>query len=216
MKGDKNMELQSSLPAVVVRGIVPIPQNDFRIEVGRKVSLKAVEEAEKNFSSYVLILVQKNPLIENPTTSDLETYGVLAKVAMKIKLPNDNYKIKFNILSRIKVNEYFLTDPYFVADYEEVQTKPGDLEEENTLIKMIVSETTSNPNQLLNNAQQISEQIQSGLSADRISDILAYNLKINDTEKYKYLQELQLNNRLKLILEDMNKLKMIADLEQRI
>lgn len=216
MKGDKNMELQSSLPAVVVRGIVPIPQNDFRIEVGRKVSLKAVEEAEKIFSSYVLILVQKNPLIENPTTSDLETYGVLAKVAMKIKLPNDNYKIKFNILSRIKVNEYFLTDPYFVADYEEVQTKPGDLEEENTLIKMIVSETTSNPNQLLNNAQQISEQIQSGLSADRISDILAYNLKINDTEKYKYLQELQLNNRLKLILEDMNKLKMIADLEQRI
>ncbi|CDR30748.1 Lon protease 1 [Acholeplasma oculi] len=210
------MELQSSLPAVVVRGIVPIPQNDFRIEVGRKVSLKAVEEAEKIFSSYVLILVQKNPLIENPTTSDLETYGVLAKVAMKIKLPNDNYKIKFNILSRIKVNEYFLTDPYFVADYEEVQTKPGDLEEENTLIKMIVSETTSNPNQLLNNAQQISEQIQSGLSADRISDILAYNLKINDTEKYKYLQELQLNNRLKLILEDMNKLKMIADLEQRI
>lgn len=210
------MELQSSLPAVVVRGIVPIPQNDFRIEVGRKVSLKAVEEAEKNFSSYVLILVQKNPLIENPTTSDLETHGVLAKVAMKIKLPNDNYKIKFNILSRIKVNEYFLTDPYFVADYEEVQTKPGDLEEENTLIKMIVSETTSNPNQLLNNAQQISEQIQSGLSADRISDILAYNLKINDTEKYKYLQELQLNNRLKLILEDMNKLKMIADLEQRI
>lgn len=210
------MELQSSLPAVVVRGIVPIPQNDFRIEVGRKVSLKAVEEAEKSFSSYVLILVQKNPLIENPTTSDLETYGVLAKVAMKIKLPNDNYKIKFNILSRIKVNEYFLTDPYFVADYEEVQTKPGDSEEENTLIKMIVSETTSNPNQLLNNAQQISEQIQSGLSADKISDILAYNLKINDTEKYKYLQELQLNNRLKLILEDMNKLKMIADLEQRI
>ena len=119
------MELQTSLPAIVVRGIVPIPNNDFRIEVGRKVSLKAIEESEKSFSSYVLILVQKNTLIENPTVADIETHGVLAKIAMKIKLPNNNYKIKFNLMSRIKVNEYFLTDPYFVADYEELESKVG-------------------------------------------------------------------------------------------
>ena len=135
MKGCETMsELQSSLPAAIVRRVVPIPNNDFRIEVGRKVSLKAVEEAEKSFSSYVLVLVQKNPLIENPTTSDLESYGVLAKVAMKIKLPNDNYKVKFNIVSRIRVKEY-LVDPYFVADCEEVATELGDLNEEATLVK---------------------------------------------------------------------------------
>jgi len=210
------MELQTSLPAIVVRGIVPIPNNDFRIEVGRKVSLKAVEEAEKGFSSYVLILVQKNPLIENPTVADIETHGVLAKIAMKIKLPNNNYKIKFNIMSRIKVNEYFLTDPYFVADYEELENQTGDIEEENTLLKLITQEAIANANQLFNNAQQITSQIQSGLSVDKISDILAFNLKTNDTEKYKYLPELNTNARLKLILEDLNRLKMIADLEQRI
>jgi len=210
------MELQTSLPAIVVRGIVPIPNNDFRIEVGRKVSLKAVEEAEKSFSSYVLILVQKNPLIENPTVADIETHGVLAKIAMKIKLPNNNYKIKFNIMSRVKVNEYFLTDPYFVADYEELDNKSGDLEEETTLLKLISQEALAGSSQLFNNAQQITPQIQSGMSADKISDVLAFNLKTNDTEKYKYLAELDINSRLKLILEDLNKLKMIADLEQRI
>src|SRR5690606_29165902 len=195
------MELQTSLPAIVVRGIVPIPNNDFRIEVGRKVSLKAIEEAEKSFSSFVLILVQKNPLIENPTVSDIEQYGVLAKVAMKIKLPNDNYKVKFNIVSRIRVKEYFLTDPYFVADYEEVQTSFGDLDEESTLIKMVAQEAIANANQLLQNATTVTESIQSGLSSDKVADILAYNLKVNDTEKYKYLAELNLNKRLKLILE---------------
>ncbi len=210
------MELQTSLPAIVVRGIVPIPNNDFRIEVGRKVSLKAVEEAEKSFSSYVLILVQKNPLIENPTVADIETHGVLAKIAMKIKLPNNNYKIKFNIMSRVKVNEYFLTDPYFVADYEELENKSGDLEEETTLLKLISQEALASSSQLFNNAQQITPQIQSGMSADKISDVLAFNLRTNDTEKYKYLAELDINSRFKLILEDLNKLKMIADLEQRI
>ncbi|MBN3490282.1 endopeptidase La [Acholeplasma equirhinis] len=210
------MELQTSLPAVIVRGIVPLPNNDFRIEVGRKVSLRAIEEAEKSFSSFVLILVQKNPLIENPTTADIEKYGVLAKVAMKIKLPNDNYKVKFNIVSRVRVNEYFLTDPYFVADYEEVNTIVGNQDEEATLIKMIATETLANGNQLLNNAQQTNEQLQSGLSVEKLADILAFNLRTQDTEKYKYLAELDLNKRLKLILEDISKLKMIADLEQRI
>jgi ATP-dependent Lon protease len=80
------MELAKSLPAIVVRGTIPIPNNDFRIEVGRKISLKAVEEAEKNFGSYVIILVQKNPLIEEPTTKDIESFGVLAKIQMKINL----------------------------------------------------------------------------------------------------------------------------------
>lgn len=210
------MELQTSLPAIVVRGIVPIPNNDFRIEVGRKVSLKAIEESEKSFSSYVLILVQKNPLIENPTVADIETHGVLAKIAMKIKLPNNNYKIKFNLMSRIKVNEYFLTDPYFVADYEELESKVGEIEEETTLLKLITDEAVVNANQLFNNAQVITSQIQSGLTSDKMADILAYNLRTQDTEKYKYLAELNVNSRLKLILEDINRLKMIADLEQRI
>lgn len=210
------MELQTSLPAIVVRGIVPIPNNDFRIEVGRKVSLKAIEESEKSFSSYVLILVQKNPLIENPTVADIETHGVLAKIAMKIKLPNNNYKIKFNLMSRIKVNEYFLTDPYFVADYEELESKVGEIEEETTLLKLITDEAVVNANQLFNNAQVITSQMQSGLSSDKMADILAYNLRTQDTEKYKYLAELNVNSRLKLILEDINRLKMIADLEQRI
>lgn len=210
------MELQTSLPAIVVRGIVPIPNNDFRIEVGRKVSLKAIEESEKSFSSYVLILVQKNPLIENPTVADIETHGVLAKIAMKIKLPNNNYKIKFNLMSRIKVNEYFLTDPYFVADYEELESKVGEIEEETTLLKLITDEAVVNANQLFNNAQVITSQMQSGLSSDKMADILAYSLRTQDTEKYKYLAELNVNSRLKLILEDINRLKMIADLEQRI
>src|SRR5690606_22659038 len=130
--------------------------------------------AEKGFSSYVLILVQKNPLIENPTVADIETHGVLAKIAMKIKLPNNNYKIKFNLMSRVKVNEYFLTEPYFVADYEELESKAGDIEEESTLLKLITQEALASSNQLFNNAQVITSQIQSGMSSDKISDVLAY------------------------------------------
>ena len=49
-----------TLPAIPIRGIVPLPHIDFRIEVGRENSIKALEEAEKMYSGNILLLVQKN------------------------------------------------------------------------------------------------------------------------------------------------------------
>ena len=210
------MELSKSLPAIVVRGTMPIPNNDFRIEVGRKVSLKAVEEAEKNFGGYALVLIQKNPLIEEPTKEDIEQYGTLVKVQMKIKLPNDAYKVKLTVLSRIKVKEYFITEPYFVAEYDEIETKPGNVDEEVTLVKMIVTEVAANAQTILIPNNQVMEKIQQGLTSEKVCDLVIFSLKSPDQTKYRYLEEANLNVRLRMLLEDINKQKMIVDLEQKI
>lgn len=210
------MENTNALPVVVVRGIVPIPHNDFRIDVGRKMSLKAISEAEKNFESQILILVQKNPLIDNPTINDIEEYGVLAKVAMKIKLSNNTYKVKFNLIERVKVNQFFITDPYFVADYTPIKNVFGDKNEELTLVKMIADELENNPRLVMHNDQQVIEKLQSGKKIDEIVDILSYSLKSLETEKYKYLTEANVNERLKLVLADIHRQRMIIDLENKI
>jgi ATP-dependent Lon protease len=210
------MELAKNLPAIIVRGTMPIPNNDFRIEVGRKVSLRAVEEAEKNFGGYALILIQKNPMIEEPTVEDIEPYGVLAKVQMKIKLPNEAYKVKLQIMSRIKVKEYFITDPYFVCEYEEIETINGNVDEEVTLVKMIVQEVATNAQTLLLPNNQVMEKVQQGLTSDKVCDLIAFNLKITDQSKYRYIETPELNARLRMLLEDINKQKMIVDLEQKI
>lgn len=210
------MEMSKSLPAIVVRGTVPIPNNDFRIEVGRKVSLRALEEAEKNFGSYAVVLIQRNPLIEEPTIEDIETYGALVKVQMKIKLPNDAYKVKLQVMSRIKIKEYFLTEPYFVVDYQEMETISGNVDEEVTLVKMIVSEVANHAQTILIPNNQVLEKVQQGLSTDKVCDLIVFNLKMPDQQKYKYLEENVLNARLRMLLEDINKQKMIVDLEQKI
>ena len=151
------MELQKNLPAIIVRGTVPVPNNDFRIEVGRKVSLKAVEEAERNFGGYAIVLIQKNPMIEEPTVEDIEAYGTLVKVQMKIKLPNDAYKVKLSVLKRIKVKEYFITEPYFVVEYDEAETISGNVDEEVTLVKMIVTEIAEHAQTILQPNNQVME-----------------------------------------------------------
>ncbi len=210
------MDIAKSLPAVIVRGTTPLPHTDFRIEVGRKISLKAVEESEKGFAQYVVILIQKNPMIEEPTVQDLETHGVLAKIAMKIKLPNDSYKVKFNVLKRIRANEFFLTKPYFVVDYEEIETTMSVPDEELTLVKMVVNEIANNDQTILQPSNNVMQKIQQGIPTEKLVDLVVANLKSTPQSKYRYLVESDLTKRLKMLLEDIAKQKMIVDLEQKI
>jgi ATP-dependent Lon protease len=216
MKSRGDYMESKNLPAIVVRGIVPIPNNDFRTEIGRPISFKALDESENSFGNYILILIQKNPLIENPTPADIEEYGVLAKTTMKLKLPNGNLKAKFNVISRIKVKEYFLTSPFFVAEYEETTTITSDVDQEMTLVRMVMNEVVTNANVVLNNAQEVVRTVQSGLSTDKLVDTIVAGLKGNEQDKYRYLAELNLNTRLKMVLEDIAKQKMVSELEQHI
>src|SRR5690554_4146792 len=205
-----------SIPALAVRGITPIPTNDFRIEVGRKKSLDAIKASEKDFSQYIVILVQKNPLIEEPTKEDLYEYGALAKVAMKIKLPNGNFKIKFNIIDRVKIENYLQEDGFFVVEYEEVNTIISNDDEELTLIKMVVEEIAKKEREILQPNNNVIHRVQQGLSTVKAVDLIIYHLKIQENEKYKYLEEPSLTNRLKMLLGDINRLKMIVDIERKI
>ena len=205
-----------SLPALAVRGVVPIPNNDIRIDVGRKKSLQAIDEAETSYDGQILIVVQKNPLIENPTPDDIEEYGVLANISMKVKLPNGNIKVKFKVIQRVKIKEYFLTNPFFVCKYEEVETIVDDVEKEKTLTKMVLNEVINNAKAVLNTPQEVLKSAQSGVTTEKMVDILVFGLKSDELKKYKYLREENLNNRLQYILEDIAQLKMADELERKI
>ena len=42
INGGEIMPERTTLPALVTRGVVPLPNNDFRLEVGRPFSVKAL------------------------------------------------------------------------------------------------------------------------------------------------------------------------------
>ncbi len=202
------------IPAIAVRGVIPLPGNEFRIEVGREVSLKALDESEHNYNNEIVLLIQKDPQCINITKDDLYEYGVLAQISLKLKLPNNNYKVKFKIKERIKVLEYIQTEPFFAIDYETVKSISSSPEEEAALVRTVINEITKNP-QSLNGADEILRSMQSGLSCAEISDLVAFNLR-TDQSKYRYLAELDVKKRLHFILDDITREKTITDLENKI
>jgi ATP-dependent Lon protease len=213
---NENVLTEGILPSIAIRGIAPFPYTDLRIEVGRNISKRALLEAEKNYASHVLLLIQKNPLEEEATTSNVLQYGVVARIGIKIKLPNGNFKVKFNPIIRAEVLNFEQTDPFFVTHFKTMPTVQDDIDQELALIRMMTKQILENGKMILKNPKQSIEAIQKGVSSDKLADIVASNLNISENHKFKYLSTSSINQRLTYLLEDIEKEKYMTQIENEI
>ncbi|MBN2604766.1 MAG: endopeptidase La [Bacilli bacterium] len=213
---EANVLTEGYLPSIAIRGIAPFPHTDLRIEVGRVVSKNALLEAEKNFNNHVILLIQDNPMIDEPTPSNVLEYGVVAKIGIKIKLPNGNYKVKFDPIVRAEIIKIEETHPFFVSRFVTKPTEQNDINQEMALVKLLVRQVLDFNKEVLKNPKSSLDAIQNGVSSDKLCDIVASNLKTAEALKYKYIQTASLNQRLTYLLEDIEKEKYMNQIENDI
>ncbi len=213
---EKNKEFTDRLPTIAVRGVIFLPSNDVRVEVGREFSKKAIQEAETNRDGYVAMVFQKDPEELEPDFNDFLEVGLLAKISVKIKLPNGNYKIKFEPLMRIRLDDLIETDPYYLIEFTSMVLKPDDVEEEEVLLKMVSKEVVENATVLFRDSKKVLQALQNGVSSDKLCDMIASQLKIQESEREKYLLTNSINKRLQYILKDIKRLKNMQSIESKI
>ena len=116
-------ENQQVFPILPVRNMVMFPKVIIPITAGREMSIKLLEEAQKE-NKLIGILSQNNSGIENPETSDLYEIGTLAKIIKIIKLPEGNITAITRGFQRFKVKKFTATKPYFLAEIEKLKDVP--------------------------------------------------------------------------------------------
>ena len=106
--------IPAELPLLPLRNTVLFPGVVIPITVGRDKSIKAVNDAYKA-DKLVGVVSQKDSLVEEPTVSDLEEIGTVAKIAKLIKMPDGGTTIIIQGKKRFKIDEITSEDPYFKA-----------------------------------------------------------------------------------------------------
>ncbi len=205
-----------NLPSIAIRGLAPFPNTDVRTEVGRSVSKTALLEAERNHDNHVLLLIQKNPMIDEPEESDLLSVGIVAKIGIKIKLPNGNFKVKFDPIVRARIHGFTQMHPFIATEFETLPSVQEDVDQEIALVRMIVKLVMENGQNILNNPKQTLEMIQAGVSSEKLADVVASNLKIPEKEKFKYLETDSIEKRLNYLLQDIEKERHMNEIEDKI
>ena len=114
---DANADEQAipdELPVLPLRNTVLFPGVVIPITVGRDKSIKAVNDAYKA-DKLIGVVAQKDSNVEEPTVSDLEDIGTVAKIAKLIKMPDGGTTIIIQGRKRCKIEEVTTDDPYFKA-----------------------------------------------------------------------------------------------------
>ncbi|MBR2067769.1 MAG: LON peptidase substrate-binding domain-containing protein, partial [Solobacterium sp.] len=133
------------LPVICTRGIIIFPGLDVTIEVGRPKSVRAVDLAEKEYDKEVLIVCQKDIMIDNPTIHDLYSYGTLSKI--KVKRRKEGFlRVTFGGNERAKITNIYDDGDMMFAEVEIIEDTHGNAQEEVALVKRIINEIETSSN----------------------------------------------------------------------
>jgi ATP-dependent Lon protease len=206
-----------TLPVVCTRGIVVFPGQDVMIEVGREKSVNAVNTAVSSYDSMVWIVCQKDIMAEQPAVNNVYSMGTISKI--KIVRRKDGFlRVTFTGMKRAALAKWDDndTDKIIMADVEPKDDIIGNAIEEKSLVKKIINEFQRVSNISTAFPQDVISQLSSGVSATTLSDQFAQYFITDQETKEKLLETLEVNERLYLIIEELEKQQQYNRIEAQI
>ncbi|HAV20070.1 MAG TPA: endopeptidase La, partial [Firmicutes bacterium] len=203
------------LPLLITRGMVLFPNQIQPIEAGRPFSVTAIDEAHRNYNDLILVVSQHSPEVDEPNIDEFYSFGVLGRIS-NLQANKKYTRLRIMPLSRVELTEIENDGTMWLATGTVKQDISGDHKTEVALVRNIISNlenmqvvTSRLPKELIN-------QLSKGVSATDITDMLANLLPMTIEQKQKVLETLELNERLKLVMEAIKEEKEISDIDKHL
>ncbi|HVT90098.1 MAG TPA: endopeptidase La [Tepidisphaeraceae bacterium] len=186
------------LPILPIRSLVVFPGTVIPLNVGRQKSKNLLDEVMPG-DKIVGVITQRNPDVEDPTQNDLFPIGVACTILKLFKLPDGNQSIIVHGLTRFRLVKLAQNDPFTVGQIEVVEEvfEPG------KSLDALVASVRQQANRVIelspNTPDEAAQVLASITSPSALADFLAANVQADAPEKQTMLEELNVEQRLKMI-----------------
>lgn len=212
-------ELSSTVfPLIPLRDVVVFPQMVTPLFVSRPKSISALEQALLRDDRLVVLVAQKDPDCEAPTSKDIYEVGTLAEVMQMLKLPDGTVKVLVEGSCRVSLDFLFDDENGFtsrVTPLEEETVDENDLDAK-TLIRVSVEKFE----QYVKSTKKINPESLLAVSGigepGRLADIIATYLSLDVAERQKCLEITNSTERLEYVGQLLSRELELAELEQQI
>ncbi|MBR4942800.1 MAG: LON peptidase substrate-binding domain-containing protein, partial [Clostridia bacterium] len=212
------IESTNLLPVVPLRAKVAFPKVAISFEVGRKMTMTAVERATNADDRLVFILTQKQTEKEEISPADLYTVGCVAKVKQVAQLNGGTLRVVCEGLyrARARVISQNVSDGCFYAVADPISTRRSDevLEEAyfrtaKEMLKDVFSVEGKLSKETFARLDKISD-------AEEYADVAISAMRVRLDIKQKVLEEEKLIERLKIFERCLNDELEISKIEKKI
>ena len=204
-----------NVPVVATRGMIIFPGQDIMIEVGRPKSMNAVNLANDGHDAMVFIVAQKNIRVEDPRRDDLYDTGTFAKIKI-IRRKDGFLRVTFTGVRRARLLSLEDDGNVLTGDIEMIEDIISNPDEEVVLVKRIISQFQKVSALTASFPADVVHQLSQGVSAVTLTDQFAQYFVTDQNTKQKLLETADINERMYIIISELEKQERMNQLESVI
>lgn len=214
------MSTIKTYPYVPLRGMVIFPMMMIHLDIGRKASMSALEQAMIG-DKRIFLSAQKNEGDSDPGYDDLYHVGTVAEVHQVVRIPGNDKAVRVLVegLYRARIINYDTSGEYAevdVEEYEEEENEIDDSIEVEALAKGIVK--------MFENWVKISRRMPAEAMvsvsmvspAGRMADLIASHLNLTMDMRQEILSRINQRDRLEKMYEILKHELEVLDVEKKI
>ncbi len=219
-KADDNVnvpvsKITETYPVLPLRDIVVFPYMVVPLFVGRKKSVRAIEEAMLK-NRKIVVCAQKNAKTDDPKKDELFTTATVAEILQLLKMPDGILKILVEGTKRINITNFTKEDDFFEVEGEVIEIEDKKSIQLQALMRNVVALfeqyvklNKKIPLEIIMVATNVEEP-------GRLADIITAHLNIKLEEKQDALETFDPSERLDKIASILNRELEIMMVEKKI
>jgi ATP-dependent Lon protease len=206
---------RKNAPALPLRDLIIFPNMVVPLFVGRAKSLNSVEEAISNEGNLIVVF-QKDPNIEDPKYEDIYSTGVLTKVIQSLRETTGVMKILVEVIERVKITEFSTYKNYFAVNFDFIKEEYQTDTETEALTRVLLDLLQKYLNLNLSVPKELYTTISTMDNSSKICDAIAGYLPLKLKDKAVVLETISLKDRLKALIEILNREIEILEVQKKI
>ena len=203
------------LPLLPLRDIIVFPHMVVPLFVGRDKSLSALEEAMAG-DKQLLLAAQRRAKTDDPNDDDIFAIGTVGHIIQLLRFPKGPVKVLVEGRARARIKNFVQTEPFLVADVEDVEEPEEDAGEVAALMRSVqdvfedyVKLNTRIPPEMLVSVRTIEE-------AGRLADTIVAHVALKLKDKQDLLETPSPSRRLERLGELMQGEIEIRQVEKKL
>jgi len=204
-----------TIAVLPLRDIVVFPHMIVPLFVGREKSVRALEAVMRD-DKQILLVAQKNAEQNDPGTDDIYRVGTVSTILQLLKLPDGTVKVLVEGSRRARITRFTETDAYFEAVTEPLSDLPGEVKDQETLSRTVVTQFE----QYIKLNKKIAPEVLVSLDQiedpSKLADTVAAHLGIKISEKQELLETIKVAERLERVFAHMESEIGVMQVEKRI
>ncbi len=214
------LELET-LPVLPLRGLVAFPEMLIHFDVGRLISMKALEESMKA-GQRIFLAAQKDIRTDVPESDDLFLFGTICTVKQILRLPGDNIRVLVEGVSRALVDEFIEDERCLFASVHRLETENGRTaqKKKQALVRTLQESFEEYARLSSHVSNDIVITVLDGGEPGYLADFVTQNLPVEFHIKQEILEETHAIRRLEKVIRVLRNeteiLKIESDIQEKL